>query len=73
MPQTKAKHLDRKPIPARGRLPYGYDIVGKEYIPHLPTIDKLEIAIEQIRDGKQPINSREMRNILFTHDVIAIR
>lgn len=55
MPQTKAKHLDRKPIPARGRLPYGYDIVGKEYIPHLPTIDKLEIAIEQIRDGNQPI------------------
>ena len=55
MPQNKAKHLDRKPIPARGRVPYGYDTTGKEYVPHIPTIEKLEIAIEQIRDGSQPV------------------
>lgn len=55
MPQNKAKHLDRNPIPARGRVPYGYDTTGKEYVPHIPTIEKLETAIEQIRDGNQPV------------------
>jgi hypothetical protein len=48
MPQNKAKHLDRNPIPARGRVPYGYDTTGKEYVPHIPTIEKLETAIEMV-------------------------
>jgi|TARA_R110000751_G_scaffold241082_1_gene341618 hypothetical protein len=55
MPQNKIKHLSREAIPAVGRRPYGYETAGKEYLPHLPTVEKLEIAIEQIRDGNQPV------------------
>ena len=55
MPQHKIKHLSKEPVPARGRVPYGYDRDGKQYIPHIPTIEKLEVAVEQIREGNQPI------------------
>ena len=49
------KHLSREVLPALGRIPYGYDNIDSKYVPHIPTIDKLEQAIVQIREGKHPV------------------